>query len=210
MSSMHSGTRRLFDDLRSTRVVLIHGPGEDCEILVGQLRRIGCPIRTVWPFPNSAPSDADVLFFQVTPELRDSAHWIFGEERMTLVALSSYEDPTTLKLLLDTQAHGVITKPYRSSGILTTLMLARSAYGYQQRLHSKVRKLEETIKARRQIEKAVRLLAEQQQLTDAQAYEHMRARATSLRVTVAEVATLVIEAAEAMAKLGLAPPGRRI
>ena len=40
-------------------------------------------------------------------------------------------------------------------------------------------------------------------MSEAQAYEHMRSRATSLRVTVAEVANMMIEAQEAMEKLGL-------
>lgn len=62
------------------------------------------------------------------------------------------------ELLLDTHAHGVITRPFRSSGILSTLVLARSAQGFQDRLQGKVRKLEDTIKARRQIEKALRVL----------------------------------------------------
>ncbi len=59
-----------------------------------------------------------------------------------------------MKLLLDTHAHGVITRPFRSSGILSTLVLARSAQGFQDRLQSKVRKLEETIKARRSVDYA--------------------------------------------------------
>ena len=41
-------------------------------------------------------------------------------------------------------------------------------------------------------------------MTEGQAYEHMRTKATSLRVTVAEVASMLIEAQEAMEKLGLA------
>ena len=124
-----------------------------------------------------------------------------------LVALSDYESPTTLKLLLDTHAHGVITKPFRSTGILSTLVLARSSQGFQERQQGKIAKLELTMKSRRQIEKAIRLLADHQRMTEAQAYEHMRARATSLRVTVAEVATLLIEAQEAMEKLGLGRAG---
>ena len=106
-------------------------------------------------------------------------------------------------MLVDTQAHGVITKPYRSTGILSTLVLARASSGYQQRLHSKVAKLEEAIKARRHIEKAIRILMEAHQLSESNAYEHIRSRATSLRVTVSEIATLVIDAHEAMEKLGL-------
>jgi hypothetical protein len=46
-------------------------------------------------------------------------------------------------------------------------------------------------------------------MNENQAYEHMRARATSLRITVAEVAAMIIEAQEAMEKLGLGPAADR-
>ena len=45
-------------------------------------------------------------------------------------------------------------------------------------------------------------------MNESDAYEHMRARATSLRVTVAEVSSMVIEAHDAMDKLGLGGPGQ--
>ena len=51
-----------------------------------------------------------------------------------------------------------------------------------------------------------RVLAESQQLSETQAYEHMRSRATKLRVTVAEVSAVIIDAHEAMEKLGLGNP----
>jgi AmiR/NasT family two-component response regulator len=107
-------------------------------------------------------------------------------------------------MLVDTQAHGVITKPYRSTGILSTLVLARASSGYQQRLQNKIGKLEDAIKARRHIEKAIRILIEAHRLSESEAYEHIRSRATGLRVTISEIATMVIDAHEAMEKLGLA------
>jgi two-component system, response regulator PdtaR len=200
---MSSGARRLFDDLRTLQVVVIHPPGEDRCVLEAQLRRIGCPVRPMWPFPSRLPADADVIFFMVGPELRSAGNWCAADTDATLVALSDYENPTALKMLVDTQAHGVITKPYRSSGILSTLVLARACCGYQHRLHGKIAKLEEAIKARRQIEKAIRILMEGHRLGENDAYEHMRSRATSLRVTVGEIAAMVIDAHEAMEKLGL-------
>ncbi|WP_042302378.1 ANTAR domain-containing response regulator [Paraburkholderia kururiensis] len=203
---MSGSARRLFDDLRSLRVTVIHPPGDDRSVLEEQLRRIGCPVRVIWPFPARLPADTDVIFFLVGPELRSAGNWCAADSNATLVALSDYENPTALKMLVDTQAHGVITKPYRSTGILSTLVLARASSGYQQRLHSKIGKLEEAIKARRHIEKAVRLLMDSQRLAENEAYEHMRARATSLRITVGEIATMVIDAHEAMEKLGLAKP----
>jgi AmiR/NasT family two-component response regulator len=200
---MTTGARRLFDDLRSLRVAVIHPPGDDRSVLEEQLRRIGCPVRAIWPFPSQLPTDADVIFFLVGPELRSAGNWCAADTAATLIALSDYENPTALKMLVDTQAHGVITKPYRSSGILSTLVLARASSGYQQRLQNKIGKLEEAIKARRHVEKAVRILMEAQRLTESEAYEHMRSRATGLRVTVGEIATMVIDAYEAIEKLGL-------
>lgn len=200
---MSTGLRRLYEDLRGINVVVIYPPGEDRDVVVQQLQRIGCRMRTVWPFPTEPPKDADVIFFRVTQESESQSHWTATEVSAALVALSDYESPTTLKLLLDTNAHGVLTRPFRSTGILSTLVLARSARGFQERMQGKIEKLEATIKSRRQIEKAVRLLMDSQHLTEPDAYEHMRVRATSLRVSVAEVSFMLIEAHDAMEKLGL-------
>lgn len=200
---MNSSLRRLYEDLRSIHVFIIYPPGEDRDIVVQQLQRIGCRLQAIWPRPAEPPPGADVIFFQVSQDLEGSVAWNASITDAALVALSDYESPTTLKLLLNTRAHGVLTKPFRSSGILSTLVLARSAQGFQQRQQGKIDKLESTIKSRRQIEKAIRMLVDVQQMQEVQAYEYMRERATSLRVTVAEVAGMLLETHEAMEKLGL-------
>jgi two-component system, response regulator PdtaR len=64
---MNTGTRRLFDDLRTLRVVVIHPPGDDRNVLEEQLRRIGCLVRALWPLPSQLPADVDVIFFLVGP-----------------------------------------------------------------------------------------------------------------------------------------------
>lgn len=202
---MTTSLRRLYEDLRNICVAVVYPPGEDRDIVVQQLQRIGCRLRVIWPFPVEPPTDADVIFFQVAQDLEGKRTWTAGAIDAALVALSDYESPTTLKLLLDTHAHGVITKPFRSSGILSTLVLARSSQGFQERQQSKIDKLETTMKSRRQIEKAIKVLVDHQRISDTQAYEHMRSRATSLRITVAEVAAMLIEAQDAMDKLGLGP-----
>ncbi|MDR6155590.1 AmiR/NasT family two-component response regulator [Acidovorax delafieldii] len=201
---MSSSLRRLYEDLRSISVTVVYPPGEDRDVVVQQLQRIGCRLKVVWPFPAEPPAGVDVLFFQVSQDLEGNSAWNASAVDAAFVALSDYESPTTLKLLLDTKAHGVITKPFRSSGILSTLVLARASQGFQQRQQSKIEKLESTIKSRRQIEKAIRVLVDYQRMTEAQAYEHMRERATGLRVTVAEVAAMLLETHEAMEKLGFA------
>ncbi|EGI76444.1 ANTAR domain-containing response regulator [Hylemonella gracilis] len=201
---MSSSLRRLYEDLRSISVTVVYPPGEDRDVVVQQLQRIGCRLKVVWPFPAEPPAGVDVILFQVSQDLEGRSAWNASAVDAAFVALSDYESPTTLKLLLDTRAHGVITKPFRSSGILSTLVLARASQGFQQRQQGKIEKLESTIKSRRQIEKAIRVLVDYQRMTETQAYEHMRERATGLRVTVAEVAAMLLEAHEAMEKLGFA------
>ena len=144
-----------------------------------------------------------MVFFLVSQCGQNSAAWSSSEADATLIALSDYETPTTLKQLLKTNAHGVLTRPFRSAGILSTLVLARSAKLFQNRQQNKIDKLEGTIKARRVIEKAIRALMDNQRVDEREAYEHMRSRATRLRVSVAEVAAMIVEASEAMEKLGL-------
>ncbi len=204
---MDHSLRRLYEDLRSVAVAVVYPPGEDRDVLVEQLKRIGCRIHLHWPFPETPPAAVDVIFFQVSQCGKNSAAWSASEVESTLIALSEYETPTTLKQLLKTNAHGVLTRPFRSAGVLSTLVLARSAKQFQGRQQSKIDKLESTIKARRVIEKAIRVLMDHQRLDERAAYEHMRTRATGLRVSVAEVAAMIIEASEAMEKLGLGGRG---
>lgn len=64
---MSTSARRLFDDLRTLRVLVIHPPGDDRSVLEEQLRRIGCPVRVLWPFPSQLPADADAIFFLLVP-----------------------------------------------------------------------------------------------------------------------------------------------
>ncbi|WP_370679186.1 ANTAR domain-containing response regulator [Comamonas sp. GB3 AK4-5] len=206
---MSSSLRRLYEDLRSICVAVIHPPGEDRDVLVQQLQRIGCKLKITWPMPPEPPRDCDVILFHVSQDLEHCGDWNASTVNAALVALSDYESPTTLKLLLDSMAHGVITKPFRSSGILSTLVLARASQGFQQRLQGKIDKLENTMKMRRQIEKAVRALVEHQGMDDVQAYEHMREKAKSLRITIAEVATLLLETYEKLEQLGFSTVSRK-
>lgn len=194
---------RLFDDLRHLRVAVIHPPGEDRDILQGQLKRIGCQVRWIWPFCLTQPPDADVIFFLIDREQTPSADWCQTETEAVLIALIDYENPTVLGALLETNASAVISKPFRSFGILSTLVLARSSNDYKKRLNNKVKRLEDTLRSRREIEKAVHLLAERKGVSASEAYEAIRRQATAQRIPVVQVATELIRATEAFGKMGL-------
>lgn len=199
---MKPAIRRVIEELRGAHMLVVHPIDSECNALIHQLQRIGCAVRQAWPPPEPLPSDVDTIFHLV--ETNDTpAFGMIPEDGPTLIAIVEYENPTVLKRLLDSNAHGVVQKPIRSFGILSTMVLARSLRGYAQRLNVKVRKLEDTLKARRDVDKAVKILVTLKKISEAEAYEMMRAQATQKRLSMGQIATTIIGAQELLGGLGL-------
>ena len=200
---MKPGIRRLMEDLRGARVLVVHPRDSEGDALIDQLKRIGCNVRGLWPPPTEIPRDVDTVFHLVeaaeTPDFTASA----TDDGPTFVAIIDYENPTVLKRLLDSNAHGVVNKPIRPFGILSSLVLARSAHGYARRLQGKVQKLEETLKARRDVDKAVKILVALKKIGETEAYELIRQQATQKRLSMAQIAATIIGAQEVLGGLGL-------
>ena len=200
---MKPGIRRLMEDLRGARVLVVHPRDAEGDALIDQLKRIGCNVRGHWPPPAEIPRDVDTVFHLVeaaeTPDFMASA----TDDGPTFVAIIDYENPTVLKRLLDSNAHGVVNKPIRPFGILSSLVLARSAHGYARRLQGKVQKLEETLKARRDVDKAVKILVTLKKIGETEAYELIRQQATQKRLSMAQIAATIIGAQEVLGGLGL-------
>jgi two-component system, response regulator PdtaR len=200
---MKPGVRRLIEELRGTRVLVIHPRDAEGEALIDQLKRIGCNVRGVWPPPTAIPHEIDTVFQFVESSEDPTFPAGSNEHPLTLIAIVDYENPTILKRLLDSNAHGVVNKPIRSFGILSSLVLARSLRGYTRRLEGKVQKLEETLKARRDVDKAVKILVGLKKIGEFEAYELIRQQATQKRLTMAEIAASIISAQETLGGLGV-------
>jgi AmiR/NasT family two-component response regulator len=198
-----AGARRILDDLRRARVLVIHPRDEDGRALTDHLRRLGCDVAFAWPPPSTLPPEIDTLFVHIDDGA--VAHLLpsIEETAPALIAIVTYESPTSLKAIVDFNAHGVISKPLRPLGVLTQFALARHRHGYEGRLASKIRKLEDTMKGRRTVEKATRLLSGLNKIDEDAAYRLLRDRATAKRLTITSVADSIIAAHEAMSGLGL-------
>jgi two-component system, response regulator PdtaR len=181
-------------ELRGTRVLVIHPADEEIDDLMRHLRRIGCQTRLAWPLPPSLPTDVDVVFFSIWPTGPTTVPESAAEKGPSLIAIVDFENPTALRSLLDTNAHSFISKPIRASGILSSLVMARALHGYQERLLNKVAKLEETLRSRREIERATRILMEVKGSSEDSAYQLIRQQATAQRLAMGVVARSIITA----------------
>lgn len=200
---MSLAAHRILDDLRRARVMVIHPKDEDGTALIDHLRRLGCDVTAVWPPPRDLPPEIDTIFIQLDDAAVGHLLPMIEEAAPSLIAIVTYESPTSLKAIVDFNAHGVISKPLRPLGILTQFVLARYRHGYEGRLATKIRKLEDTMKGRRAVEKATKLLASLNKIDEEVAYRLLRDRATAKRLTLASVAESIIAAYEAMSGLGL-------
>lgn len=199
--------RALIDQLRNTRVLVAHPADADGEVIVRQLRRIGCQVRTSWPPPRQLPADIDAVFLLLERDGSDARPWRGGENDPVLIAVVEYENPTLLKGLLDSGAQGVVAKPIRANGLLSTLVLARALGAYDRRMQTKIRKLEDQLRTRREVERATRLLMQLKNLSEAEAYELLRAQATRSRQSLGEVARHLLGASDVLGGMGLLAPG---
>lgn len=198
-----AGVRRLLEDLRAAKILVVHPQDEEGEALIRQLRRIGCDVRATWPPPPALPEAIDTVFVLIEDSAAADVPWRGDVAGPAIVAIVDYESPTSLKALVDWNAHGVVNKPVRAFGILSSLVLARYQRGYQGRLAAKVRKLEETLKARREIERATQILMRLKNIGDHEAYQLLRTQATQRRVPIAEIASGIIAASATFGDLGI-------
>lgn len=185
---------RLIREVRNTKVVVIHPIDEDQKILSHQLRRIGCRVSEVWPFREVAINGADAVFFLADPGQSDILGYLSDWHQSALIAIISYENPLILQSITNIGVHGVITKPIRPIGVLANLLTTLSIFKYEGRLNARIAKLDETLKARRLVERATRILSEHQKIAVDDAYALIRTEAMNNQVTISEMANSIINA----------------
>jgi len=198
------GNRRINEELRRARVLVLHPDDEDRALLRDHLRRLGCEVQLAWPLPARLPDAIDTVFVSVNDASVETLTELLEPHDVALIAIVTYESPTTLKAIYDLDAHGVMSKPLRPLGILTQFTLALLRHRVEARLEAKVRKLEETLKGRRLVDRAVRLLVEMQGMEEDVAFRLLRDQATTERVPLSEIAEEIVAAHETMARMGLA------
>jgi AmiR/NasT family two-component response regulator len=188
-------TPDLLRNLRSLRVLVFHPQDADGDMLVQQLQRIGCQVMSLWPPLPELPDTVDAVFCAVRPE--NSAFkcsWMSGESNLPVIAVINYENPTIIDAALQMGARAVITCPVRSSGILSSLALAKQLTEDSRGLRKRVERLEQKLLSANQINQAKAILMRTRSVSDADAYRIIREQAMSKRVASEEIARAIIHA----------------
>ena len=197
MTGSLTSDQNLLRRLRQKRVLVIHPDDEDRHTLLGQLRRIGCQTGNLSSAPEILPQETDVVFFLLTRNKSEEAvNWMAASDTITRIAIISYETPEILSALERLHVHAVLSKPIRIFGVMAALTTAIGLAQHENRLNQRVRSLDETLKARRRIEKAVSILSKQNKISEEQAYRRLREKAMKVNSTISAIADAIISASD--------------
>ncbi len=190
---------QILRDLRGLRVQVVHAPDNEQISLVEHLRRIGCMVETQWPVPESWSNGFDVVLLAVEPDIRNEIQRLLKSgdgPRPTVIAIVGYEDPSTLQLVIESGAVGVIERPIRPFGLLTNLTIARSLWIERREADKQIRKLQRKLSGIQRIQKAKTILMDGQGLNEGEAYESIRRQAMAKRMSMDDMASAIIHANE--------------
>lgn len=190
---------KILQDLKGLLVQVIHPPDRAGLALVEHLRRIGCTCETTWPLPDAISPSAVVVLVSIEQENREKILRLFRPIQPSdpaLLAVVSYEDPSTLQVVLECGALAVIERPIRPFGLLTSLTIARALWLERQNAAKRIRKLERKLAGNNRILRAKTILMETQGLSEHEAYENIRRQAMAKRVPMDDLASAIINAHE--------------
>lgn len=192
-------TVQIVRDLRGLSVLVVHPADLEGQSLIEQIRRIGCRVEAQWPVPERIPAGCDILILAIEQESREQIRRLVRQIEgvpPTLIGIVSYENPSTLQIVLEIGALAVIGRPVRPFGLLTNLTIARSHWLENAEHARHVRKLERKLAGIRKIQKAKSILMDLQGLEEDAAYQTIRKQAMAKRVSMDEIATAIINANE--------------
>ena len=191
-----AGRKSLVQELADLTAVVV-APGDDqTNLLVRELQRFRMRVRQVWPMPESVPGDADVVYCEYSPDLARRLPWIPGDARSALVVILPATEPVHADALCHATPNAILSRPFTPNAVLSSLVLARSQFGYERRLRSKIEKLDDNLRSMRTVERAKAILMATRQMPETEAYGFIRRQAMDRRVSASAVAAAIVDSFE--------------
>ncbi len=137
----------------------------------------------------------DVVFMDVAMPRRDglsAAEEIIAEGLAPVVMVTAFSEVETVKRASAAGVLGYLVKPFRRSDIAPAIEVAVARWQQMRELQDSVTGLRERQEARENVERAKRRLEQQLGLTEPEAFAWLRRAAMDRRVTLAEVAAIVL------------------
>lgn len=190
------GRKTMVQELADLSAVVVAPVDDQVGMLLRELQRFRMRVRQVWPMPESVPADADVVYCEYSPDLARRLPWIPGDARSALVVILPATEPVHADALCHATPNAILSRPFTPNAVLSSLVLARSQFGYERRLRSKIEKLDDNLRSMRTVERAKAILMATRQMPETEAYGFIRRQAMDRRVSASAVAAAIVDSFE--------------
>ena len=161
--------------------------------LLRELRRTASHVIHLFPVMDRLPTEHDVILADFNLALSDLLPWVPGEATTALILLLPENGQYSLRKLRDCCPDAVLHRPFKPDAIQASLVLARSQFQFIRRLRSRIARLDENIKAIRDIERAKIIIKDARRVGEDEAYAYLRSQAMERRTTVASYASHLVD-----------------
>jgi AmiR/NasT family two-component response regulator len=185
----------LLRGLRDLNVLVVDSCDADREFLTENLRRIGCTVTSIWPLPAELSKNTDVVFLSIDDDNPSATRQLLASIKQpapTIIAIASYENPATLQVIFESNALAVIQRPLKPLGLLTSLAIARKIYLQNLALEKDLQKYKRRVLGDRTLLKAKAILMASRHFTEEQAHEEIRRQSMVRRLSMEQVAAIII------------------
>lgn len=179
---------------RDLRIAVITSRDDQGDQLIRELQRTRAEVQHIWPMPDRIPSDYDLVYCDMVADLPSRLDGLPGMPKFALVVVLSNATQVDPKTLENCVAHAVVQMPVTNQAVISSLVVARSHFLYEQRLRKRISQLDENLLAARNIERAKMILMEKMGLNEEEAYAQLRRQAMERRITVSALASAIIDA----------------
>ena len=182
--------------------LVLHRPDDTTERVGRQLMVLGLRVDVRWlPLEASDPSpdlvlvDADAGWSELLP-------WAPGCNRVPVVALLGSEAPGRIAWALEQGAQAIIAKPVVASAVFPALVMATRFHADARRTAARIADLEERIRLRPLVLRAVEALMMKRHCDEATAYRDLQRAAMRRRVPLEQLAASVLSGRDLVAEAG--------
>jgi AmiR/NasT family two-component response regulator len=179
-------------DIQHAKIVVCCEPDLALQNALRELQRTRAELRTIWPAPARLSGGMDILVCEYGPGLADMLPWKPGEAEAALVLIlpqnGRFDDADVVGLA----PNAVLQRPVQPDLMRMAVVNAWSQFRYERRLRDRIVRLDENLRAIRDVERAKMLLMTEQGITEDAAYKMLRDMAMQRQVTIAALATAVV------------------
>ncbi len=177
--------------LANWHAAILHREHPSVDALRRQLELLHIKVTVTWPQINADNTDYDVIFFDADMGHEGQFPWPSGLAPMPMIALIGSEAPGRIEWALAQGSNAHLLKPIGSTGGYSALLIAAHAYQVARAQADDISALEDRLRQRPLVVRAILKLMQQERLDEASAWKRMRKKAMSWGMTIEEASEAV-------------------